>query len=269
MLRYLFVVLLLVTVAGAAYVGCGPRAAVAGKKVLAEIDKVLGKLNVQLEKVEQAHSQLSKDTENMRKEQIRAQVNLDRFTESKTGLEAKVASYKKDLGRLNDFMNDAKSTGTVEINGNQVSADKLEILAQSTIKKLKATQRELDRNNTLSDAWSKSLVVLKNNFKTSESQLTKLDDQIEEIKAKKSALDTMKEASTIAGNEASISDKFSDLTADVDDLLTEVNIEMLVETEKVEERMASQEADVSLDEILGSDSTTDATQAEIDAILGN
>ena len=268
MLRYLLAAVLVVAVAGT-YVGCGPRAAVAGKKVLAEIDKVLGKLNVQLEKVEQAHAQLTKDTEGLRKEQIRAQVNLNRLTEDKTMLATKVEGYKKDLGRLRDFMSEAKGSGKVEINGKEVTEGKLEILAQSTIKKMKAAERELTRNKTLSDAWTKSLAVLKSNASTSKIQLDKLDNQIEEIKAKKSAIDAMKEASTIAGNESSISDKFTALTKDVDDLLTELDIEMLTETEKVEDRMASQEADVSLDDILGADSTTDATLSEIDEILGN
>ena len=110
---------------------------------------------------------------------------------------------------------------------------------------------------------------MKSNVDVSEKQLKKLDDQIEEIKAKKSALDAMKEASTIAGSEASISDKFDDLTKDVDNLLTEVDVKIAVETEKVDDRMATEGSDVTLDEILGSpESTTDDLTAEIDAILG-
>jgi len=268
MLRYLFAAMLVLAIVVGAYVGCGPRMAVAGKKVLEKIDGVLGKLNVQLEKVEQAHAKLSEETVGLRKKRIEAQVNLDKLVAEKESVESKVAAYKSDLKRLAGFMKDAASSGKVEINGKEITEGKLEILAQSTIKKMKAAERTLVRNTTLSDAWSKSLTVLKKNAEVSQTQLKKLDDQIDEIKAKKSALDAMKEASSITGSEASISDKFNDLTKDVDNLLTEVDIEMLTEAEKVEDRMLTEESDVSLDDIIGADSSTDDTLSEIEAILG-
>ncbi len=269
MLRYLFAGLLIVAIVVGAYVGCGPRMAVAGKKMLDQIDGVLGKLNVQLEKVEQAHAKLSTETEAMHEKRITAQYKLEKLQAEGANLESKVASYKKDLGRLGDLIREGATDGKVTTNGKEVSVETLKALAQSTLKKLKATQTKLDtRIKTLTDAYTKSLVVLKNNEEVSKTQLKKLDDQIEEIKAKKSALDAMKEASTIAGSEASISDKFNDLTKDVDNLLTEVDVKIAVETEKVDERMANADSDVSLDEILGSDSSTDDTLSEIDAILG-
>ncbi|QEG22764.1 coiled-coil domain-containing protein [Mariniblastus fucicola] len=269
MLRYLFAGLLLVAIVVGAYVGCGPRMAVAGKKMLDQIDGVLGKLNVQLEKVEQAHAKLTKETEAMREKRIGAQYKLERLQEQKKDLEENIASYKKDLGRLRDYMKEASESGTVTINDKEHSVETLEALAQSTLKKLKSAQTTLDtRIKTLTDAYSKSLAVLKSNVDVSKQQLKKLDDQIEEIKAKKSALDAMKEASTIAGTEASISDKFNDLTKDVDDLLTEVDVKIAVESEKVDERLAQSDSDVTLDEILGDDSSADDTISEIDAILG-
>ena len=116
--------------------------------------------------------------------------------------------------------------------------------------------------------YSKSLTVLTKNEQVSGEQLETLENQIEEIKAKKMALDAMKEASTIAGTESSISDKFDDLTKDVDTLLNEVEVQMAVETEKVDERLAESASDLSVDEILGDDSNADDTLSEIDAILG-
>lgn len=273
MLRYLFAGLLIVAIVVGAYVGCGPRAAVAGKKVLDQIDGVLGKLNVKLEQVEQAHAKLTSDTEGMRERLIRTKYQVEKLQAEQGMLEGKVASYKKDLGRLRDFMKTASASESGKVTtdaGKEVSVDTLEAVAQSTMKRLKAAQTTLDtRVKTLSDAYAKSLAVLQNNVDVSQTQLKKLDNQIDEIKAKKSALDAMKEASTIVGTEASISDKFDDLTKNVDELLMEVDVKMAVETEKVDERMASSESDVSLDDVLGaSSSSTDETLSEIDAILG-
>ncbi len=270
MLRYLFAGLLIVAIVVGAYVGCGPRMAVAGKKILGQIDDVLGKLNVQLEKVEQTHAKLSQETESMHEKRITAQYKLEKLKAERVELDNKVATCKTDLGRLKGLLTEASESGTVTTNGKEVSVDRLKSLAQLTLKRLKAAQTEIDtRNKTLTDAYSKSLAVLKNNEEVSKQQLKKLDDQIEEIKAKKSALDAMKEASTIVGSEASISDKFNDLTKDVDDLLTEVDVKIAVETDKVDERMANAESDITLDEILGgSDSSADDTISEIDAVLG-
>lgn len=271
MLRYLFAGLLIVAIVIGAYVGCGPRMAVAGKKMLDQIDSVLGKLNVKLEEVEQAHAKLTSDTQAMRESLIRTKYKVEKLNTEQSMLEGKVTSYKKDLGRIRDLMKSASEDGTVTTDaGKKVSVKELEVLAKSTLKKLKAAQTTLDtRIKTLTDAYTKSLAVLNNNVEVSQQQLKKLDNQIDEIKAKKSALDAMKEASTIAGTEASISDKFDDLTKNVDDLLTEVDVKIAVETEKVDERMASAESEITLDEVLGaSSSSTDETLSEIDAILG-
>lgn len=271
MLRYLFVGLLLVAIVVGAYVGCGPRAAVAGKKVLDQIDAVLGKLNVQLEKVEQAHASLTKETENMREKRIAAQVRLGKLEEEKTELELKVEGHKKDLSRLRDLLKEASASedGSVTVNGKTHSKEMLSGLSKDIVKRLKAAQSLIEnRNKTLTEAYRKSLAVLKNNEQVSRTQLDKLDDQIAEIKAKKSALDAMKEASSITGAEASISDKFDALTKDVDELLTTVDIKLETEEAKVDERMAKEAESVSIDEILGEDTDVDNTLSEIDEILG-
>lgn len=269
MFRYLFVGLLLVAVVVGAYVGCGPRAAVAGKKVLDQIDAVLGKLNVQLEKVEQAHASLTTETENMREKRIAAEVRLGKLEEEREELEAKVVSYKRDLTRLREYLKAASDSGTADVNGKKVDKETLTTLSNSTVKKLKAAQSVIDnRNKTLTEAYRKSLSVLKNNETISKKQLIKLDDQIAEIKAKKSALDAMKEASSITGAESSISDKFDALTKDVDELLTTVDIKLETEESKVDERMAKEAEDLSIDDILGEDSDVDNALSEIDAILG-
>ena len=272
MFRYLFLVLLMVAVIVGAYVGCGPRAAVAGKKVLDQIDAVLGKLNVQLEKVEQAHEELASETEKMREKRISAEVRLGKLQEEKVELEAKVSSYKNDLSRLRDLLKEASASdaGTVMVNGKERDKETLTTLSSEVVKRLKAAQSVIDnRNKTLTEAYSKSLSVLKNNEQISKKQLAKLDDQIAEIKAKKSALDAMREASSITGAEASISDKFDALTKDVDELLTTVEIKLETEEAKVDERMAKEAESISIDEILGEESNVDSTLSEIDAILGD
>ena len=117
------------------------------------------------------------------------------------------------------MLNDAKESGSIERNGKQISVDQLKTLAESAVKEMKALQDHLTKNTVISNAWAKNLKLLASQEETSQKQLKKLDNQLDEIRSKKSALDAMKEAASIAGPGASVSDKFNDLTASVDELL--------------------------------------------------
>ncbi|MDB4539805.1 hypothetical protein N9231_05235, partial [Saprospiraceae bacterium] len=87
---------------------------------------------------------------------------------------------------------------------------------------------------------------------------------------KKSALDAMKEAATIAGPGASISDKFNELTADVDELLVNIDTELKIEETKIDERIAEVQTDnlVTLEELLDDKTDISSTMSEIDKLLG-
>ena len=76
-------------------------------------------------------------------------------------------------------------------------------------------------------------------------------------------------AATIAGPGASISDKFNDLTADVDELLVNLDTEWEIEKIKIDERIAEVETDssVSLEDLLDDKTDVSSTMSEIDKIL--
>ena len=269
MLRNLMVIALLLAVCVVAYVGCGPRARVAGKKVLDQIDSMLGKLNVQQEKIESAYADLTKQTEGLREKRIEAEVRLNRLEEKKVDMEVSLASKKEKLVKLRDLLTEAGDEGEIEVNGNKVQVGELKVLAEQLMKEMKMINSQLSNGNkTLVDAWTKNLSILKNNEVTSKAQLKTLGDQIVEIRAKKSALDAMKEASMIEGAEVSISDRFNELSKDVDDLMTEVDVKMQTETEKVDERMAdAATVDVRLEDILEDKSDVSSTLSDIDKLL--
>ena len=163
----------------------GFKQQVIDKYVLAANERARGELNAQLAKVQQVHKQFTKDLADMRKGQVRAQVKLDQRNKDKASLEAKVASNKKDLARLQDFMKEAQASGKIEISGKEISEEKLKTLAQSTIQKQKSNQTQLQRNEELSNAWAKSLASSENDIKTLEKELERVDLEIEIIEQKK------------------------------------------------------------------------------------
>ncbi len=79
----------------------------------------------------------------------------------------------------------------------------------------------------------------------------------------------MKEAATIAGPGASISDKFNELTADVDELLVNIDTEWAIEEAKLDERIADVQTDslVTLEELLDDKTDISSTMSEIDKLL--
>lgn len=109
-------------------------------------------------------------------------------------------------------------------------------------------------------------------YLSSQDSLKKLTNQIEEIKAKKEALDDTRRATLLDGKTVSINDEFKDLTKDVDDLLVSVDAELKLETDKLEERIADAEAaagSATLDELLDDESDVDKALSDIDALLSD
>jgi len=274
MSKYLLLGLIIVGVALTAYIGCdgaGARMGVAADKAIDKIDTLLGKIDVEQKKVENAFAELKDASSGIRDKRIEAQVKLTALTEEKAEIETTDGKLKADLNSLKEMLGEAESTGSIKRGDKEISIAQLKSLADSAIKRLKSNKDRITKNEVISAAWAKNLDLLKKNEDTSAAQLKKLGNQLDEIRSKKSALDAMKEAATIAGPGASISDKFNDLTESVDELILSVDTEWEIEKVKLDDRIAEveQESPISLDELLHTDNDdVTGTISEIEAALG-
>ena len=272
MSKYLLLGLLVVAVAIGTYVGCdgaNARVGVAKDAAIKKIDDLLGPLNVKQKEVENAYNELKTASSGLREKRIEAQVRLKSLNTKKAGLDSQKEKLRSDLGKLKEMLSDAKSTGSIKRGDKEISIEQLKSLADGTLKKLSMLNDQVTKNDVIAGAWAKNLELLKKNDETSATQLKKLGDQLDQIRSKKSALDAMKEAATIAGPGASISDKFNDLTADVDELLVNLDTEWEIEKIKIDERIAEVETDssVSLEDLLDDKTDVSSTMSEIDKIL--
>ena len=273
MSKYLLLGLLIVGIAVGTYIGCdgaGARMGVAKDAAIKRIDDLLGPLNVKQKEVENAFAELKDASAGIRDKRIEAQVRLKALTEKKASMASEQTKLMSDLGKLKQMLTDAESTGSITKGDKEISVAQLKSLADSTMKKLKSLKDRVTKNDVISAAWAKNLDLLKKNDETSAAQLKKLGNQLDEIKSKKSALDAMKEAATIAGPGASISDKFNDLTKGVDELLIELDTEWEIEKVKIDERIAEVEEDssLSLEDLLHTDDDdVTGTISEIDSFL--
>jgi chromosome segregation ATPase len=271
MSRFLGLCLLVVAIAIGAYVGCGPRMGVAKDKVIAKIDEMLGKLDVKLKKVEMAYADVESSTEGLRESRIKARLNLEKLQADAKKLEDEKAKLLAELTKVFPLLKAAQESGSTEYNGKVIPLDKLNDFAVIKKNRLKSINDQLDNSiKTLTNAYAKNLEAIKKNEDTSKSQLAQLTNQIDEIKSKKSALDAMKEASSIVAPGVSLSDKFEELTKDVDDLLVDVDVQMQTEMEKIDERAAELETSTtSLEELLNDKTDASGTLSDIEAMLKN
>ena len=272
MSKYLILGILVLGVAVTAYIGCdgaGARVGVAKDAAIKKIDDLLGPLNVKQKEVENAYAELKEATAGLRDKRIEAQVRLKALTNKKAEMDTEKAKLLGDLKKLKQYLSDAESTGSITIDEKEIPIDQLKSLADNTIKKMASLKDRVAKNDIIATAWAKNLDLLKKNDDTSSAQLAKLESQLDQIRSKKSALDAMKEAATIAGPGASISDKFNELTDSVDELLVNLDTEWEIEKVKLDDRIAEVESEssLSLDDLLNDKTDISTTMGELDKIL--
>ncbi len=249
MLRYLFAGLLIVAIVVGAYVGCGPRAQVAGEKILGKIDDMLGTLDVKLKEVKMAHASLKKGAEENYVMRQKSAYKVEDLEEKQKEVEAKIAKQSSDLERVIGMLEDGSLADDKE------KKNELTAFAESRAKSLTALKTQLEASiKPLLASHKKALSLQLKNEKASKAQLAKLETKISQIEAEKVRLDTMKQTQAIVGSSESISDKFADLEKSVADLLIETKARGDIEEEKVDDRLATIDEDVSLDDILGKES---------------
>ena len=96
--------------------------------------------------------------------------------------------------------------------------------------------------------------------------MDKLEGKIGEIDSKKVAIDAVRHATSVAGEDKSVSDRINALNKEIDEMFIDVETAMRVEESKLSE-LQSQTS--SADELLAEPEDLNSTMAEIDALLGN
>ncbi len=249
-----------------ALVGCEARTQVARDKILAKIDKWLGELDVKRQKIENKRKELVDAVEEVRKKKIQAQVRLEEY-ENKTGqIEKDIQKIKSGLEVLRPHLS---ATEAVEINNKSYEPAEINDMANKIADDYEALNEKLGAYKATMKAFQQSYDLLSAQQSNFSESMKRMDQQLSQIDAKKEAIEGMKTAQTILGEGGSISDRFTELENEINDLFIDVEAEMRVENEKIAERerdLNSRSADV--DSILKEIETVDTTASRIDAILG-
>ncbi len=248
------------------FYGCGPRGAVAKDKIVAQIDKLLGELDVKKKKIEQDYAALRTDMEDVREKRINTEVRLEQLNLKKTNAEAKVAEIKGKMESLQALLTQAKDSGSVEKNGKSWTADELNQAAQELIGAYNSAKTELETNlKTSIDAMSRALDFLKKQETAGKDMITQIETKMQEIDSRKVAMDAVKNATDLAGNETSITEKYASLSKEIEGLFVDVETAM----RKEEENLRDLQSNTSIaDELLAEPADLNSTLNQLDAILG-
>jgi chromosome segregation ATPase len=262
-----------VAVVVGAYVGCGPRAQVAGQKILKKIDSILGELDVQLKKVEIKKAELTTQTDKVKRSLYETEARLEQMQEDQDVRANDASTLKQQLAKRVELLNQAKGSDSGEVAIGDKTYTKSELMASATAKakSLKQIQARIASKSKLIDVYKNNLALYKNQVAISKTNLDKLSEQIDEIKLKKEALDDQRRVSLLDGKSISINDEFETLAKDVDDLLVTVDANLKLENDKLNERIADAASksgvESELDELLDEKNDDAEAMAEFEALL--
>ena len=264
MARFLILGLLVAGIITGAVIGCGPRAEVAKDKILAKIDSVLGELDVKRKKIEKKQKELQGKLNEFRKKQYAAEARLELMVEKKEESEKKIEEIRSSLEKLQEKTKSAVD-GKIELGGKSFTVDQFQEYTQSKITLFKSENTKLEGMKQGIAALSKSMDFLKSQAKTAKELMDKMAVKIQNIDAKKYAVDAVKQASVIGGETTSINDDLAALEKEIDDLSVDVEATLKLEQSKLDDLNNSTS---EIDRLLKETPNLDALNSEIDDILG-
>lgn len=246
--------------------GCGPRAGVIKDKVVAQFDKLLGELDVKKKKIELEAAKLESDLDDIRQKRIETEVRLENLKSKKANAEADLKKILDRMSQMSELIKSAGDSGSVEKNGKTYTAEQLKATADELIADHARAKKELETNLTTSlNAMNRAYDFLKKQEAAGLKFKEDIRARMSEIENKKAAIDTAKSSALLAGTETSITEKYKDLSKQIEDL--SVDIETQFRTE--EENLKDLDRDTKLaDELLGESGDLKSTLSQMDAILG-
>lgn len=268
-MKALVSLVLAVALIGGIYVvstgGCA-QTQVAGDKLMKKIDSWLGELDVKRKKIENSIGKLDESIEKSHRGKISAEVRLEEFDRQLTAMKKNSDRVKEAIGVLRPHFS---ATEEVEINGKMMSPEKINSLANDLLDEYESLSSQQGSLETTRKTYQQTHDVLKKQYETSTTQMASLKKKLIDIDIKKKALDDMKTAQKILGESGSISDEFTKLEKEINDLFVDVETGIRLETDKVEQRQAVLNTSESAAEEVLSSTSPDKTEARFKELFGD
>lgn len=243
--------------------GCGPRTEVLKDKVVAQVDKLLGELDVKKKEVELNIKAMDQARDEMQKGKIKLEVKAEQLGEQIKGLEERVAATDKSLRQLRDFL---ASEADVEIAGKKYTKPQVQEMANKVIDARKSLDKQLESLKRSQQMLQQRVEKLDGMLAEHTRRLDVLKTKMAEIDTNVVALKAMRDTSGVGGT-TSTADSFAQLEAQVSDLNASLEAELRFEQLKWDQAAADQDV-TSAEEIIRATQGTGDTLQEIDKLLG-
>jgi chromosome segregation ATPase len=259
-------VLMVISLCGVNLLGCSnssnARIEVAKDKILAQVDSLLGEVDVKRKVVDLAVGRLGEGIDQLKKGKIDARVRANNAGEQIAELEQRISEADNALSRLRDHLKEEKD---VELSGRTFTPIQLKEMADKTISARKALVTQIELLRQSKSRLDAVATTLENREKESLQKIDALKQQLGEIDNKVIALKAIKDATSISGDEPSVD--FASVQSSIRDLATKVDTELAFHDEKWKE--SEQDIDsTNLESIISQTSTTNDTLAEIEKLIG-
>ena len=244
--------------------GCGARMEVAKDKVLKQIDYYLGETDVQKKEIEIAIKNMERAIEELTKGKIEAKVKLERLNSHTKEVEQREVDANNALVKLRDYLSADKSQ---VIAGKTYDTDKIQQMASEVISAKKSLSSELESMKRVQTILENAVVSLEKRQNSASNQLATLKNQLREIESESIALNSLKDAARIAGdNDSTLADNFRSLQTKINALHDKTKVGVIYEEEKWKVQDAKNSID-SVDKIISATKSSSDTVAEINSLL--
>ncbi len=246
--------------------GCKAQTQVASDKLMDKINNWLGDLDVKRKEISNQIDELDKAVENVRQKKVQAEVRLEEYQKKVDPIKRRITRIKEGLIAFQPYVS---SEEDVEINGKTYTPEQIRDSINTLADEYESLNQKLGGYEVSIKAFRQSYELLARQQSSAGETMRKLKDKLNEIDVKKEALDSMKTAQTILGEGGTISDEFTKLETQINDLFVEVESGMRIESEKISERERDLDTSGSnVDDVLDQLQSVDATAARLEQILG-
>lgn len=197
--------------------GCDPRTEVAKDQLLAQIDHLLGEVNVRRQEVGDALARAEAGLDRLSHGRIEVQVELSRINDNYASAKGEVAQADQALNRLQQLLG---QKGEVVIAGETYGPAQLEEMADRAATNRKKALAEADCLSGTKDRLEKIVAMLHRREREGRDRLDALKSLLAEIDAKIVALQAIQQA----GQADTLN--FDDLERQVRDLEAQVDAEL-------------------------------------------
>lgn len=266
MTRFLVIGGLVVAIAAVAIIGCGPRAKVAGQKIMDKIDAALGELDIKRQSIADKMKEVQGQMDQVKKGLYSTEARLEVLGRKKTKSEEVITDIKSKLIEMDKLVNEVNESEDKSIvrNDKTYTAQEVDNAAKQIIKDFELEQTKLGGLNTAYEALKDSVSFLKDQKEKSTALMTELEQKLAVIDSKQDALDTVRKNTILAGNNDSISESLAKLSEEIEELEIGVTADWNIQKDKMDE-ISNKSTDI--DDMLSTPDNLESTSAKIQELL--